>query len=215
MRKAIIVISAPRVGSSCLAGCLNLCGASLGKSKANVRDKFNPKGYFENYEIMAFNRKILKDFGADIFSLCPSIHFDKAVEKLLHCLIKREFSRETIFVMKDPRILLLWIFYEKVLKDLSIEVFFVEIRRDVKTYLKSTEKFLGLAMKNETYREALFRMYYELGDKISGAYSRVSVEFEHLVKTPVEVMDRVCNEAGLTLNVKAIENFVDPRLKHW
>jgi len=64
VRRCVIVLSTHRAGSSVFSGCLYNLGIDYGKSKTQVKDSFNEKGYFENESFMHFNDKALRAVGS-------------------------------------------------------------------------------------------------------------------------------------------------------
>ncbi|GAH52067.1 unnamed protein product, partial [marine sediment metagenome] len=55
----VIIIGAPRSGTSMVAGLLYKCGLYMGK-KLKPGKPANPKGFFENYEFASINRCLFR-----------------------------------------------------------------------------------------------------------------------------------------------------------
>ena len=65
----ILVVGAPRSGTSLLTGILERCGAWLGATVPG--DEPNPKGYFENELLRDLNKQVLADLGWDPLGVDP------------------------------------------------------------------------------------------------------------------------------------------------
>ena len=59
-QKTIVILGMHRSGTSMLAGILEKLGISMGKSTIE-KSINNPFGYFEDYEFLDLNQRILKD----------------------------------------------------------------------------------------------------------------------------------------------------------
>ena len=57
MSNCVLVLAAPRSGSSFLVNVVKTLGYSTGKNETQVKDSFNEEGYFENQSILKFNEK--------------------------------------------------------------------------------------------------------------------------------------------------------------
>ena len=62
MSKTFIVIGCPRSGTSLLAGLLYHLGVNMGDNLREA-DRFNPRGYFEDLEILILNGRIYLEAG--------------------------------------------------------------------------------------------------------------------------------------------------------
>jgi hypothetical protein len=58
MSRCVLVVSIPRAGSSCVAGVLHKLGVDMGEGHFQNKDKFNPKGYFEDLQWRYANQRI-------------------------------------------------------------------------------------------------------------------------------------------------------------
>lgn len=126
MKTAFFILGMHRSGTSALGGTLNLLGLEFGSDLMRA-DEGNPKGYFENNFIYKLNEKILKESGStwDDYRFDVSM-IDKSKKELYKKeakeIIESEFRYATNFAIKDPRICLLFPFWEEVCCELDIEV---------------------------------------------------------------------------------------------
>ena len=98
-----------RSGTSSLAGCLHLLGASLPKHLIPSKSD-NPTGFFEPENIVMLNDEILasansawNDCGRFDPSLIPEGLVDKYVRRAVS-MVSEEYDGARIIVLKDPRI---------------------------------------------------------------------------------------------------------------
>lgn len=119
-RRAIVVLGPHRSGTSVVTRALQGAGVALGKHLLEPNDD-NPKGFFENARIVAFNDRLLKHLGMcwDHLGAMPaSILDDPAEESWLAeaaALLREEFEDNTSIGLKDPRLCLLGAFWNKAL----------------------------------------------------------------------------------------------------
>src|SRR3989338_2454202 len=102
-QKTIVVLGAPRSGTSVVTGILTMCGVNMGNFFLPA-DRFNPKGYFEDLEIQELNKKILKNVDADIDK--PPIDIIKDtkedIKKELFTILNKK-NNNLLWGWKDPR----------------------------------------------------------------------------------------------------------------
>ena len=122
-KKAIIVLGVHRSGTSLLTAGLERLGANLG-IKSDYKSDENPKGFFENEEIVLFNDRLLHDLGgrwdnplfdgsqalADKNSSDLDGWYDEADN-----VFTRNFEGHDLIAIKDPRICQLLPFWTEVL----------------------------------------------------------------------------------------------------
>ena len=198
----IYLLSAPRCGSSCVAGCLSLCGLDIGKSPTERTDEWNQKGYFENREILEFNQRIMKSRGISISNpmiLCNiDIHQDE-----FNNLIKNEFANTDQAFIKDPRIISLWGLYRYV-KNVKMVV----LKRKRKSCIESMKNFPGFKKMEEPGK--LYDKYYHIIDLLKTRVPHVDISFEKVLKNPVEELSKI---EGIEVN-PAVCEFVEKALVH-
>lgn len=195
--KCVLLLSAPRCGSSCTAACIHLCGAYLGKAPTEVKDQFNEKGYFENKSILKFNRECLKKIGLSWDNPSEAtpdqnkLMFTKY--KLLRQIITEEYDQD-LCLIKDPRISILWPLYKAVLDDLGIEHPMILLRRDQNASVMSMVRMtkLNTGRANEVYEGC-----YSLIGKMKTDCPTHEVHFEKLLENPKVVMKGVCGFLGI------------------
>lgn len=155
----VIVLGMHRSGTSMVTGILNEMGYETGETIKASKD--NPKGYFENSEILALNERILNGLGyawdsitfaeENVTSRIPYPAFIDGKELLLRLLKKHKR-----IVLKDPRICLLLPFWQQLIAgipDLTHK------------YVFTFRHPMEVAM-SELKRATTSRGYHSLGGKV-------------------------------------------------
>jgi len=140
MRKIVFIIGIGRTGSSLLSRCLAENGFSIGKNKNKDKDWQNPNGYYENDSFTFFHDELLKfnnSSWCDINNL--KMNFTENHVKFYRDLIEKEFGKEELILIKDPRLTFFTEFIKEVCKDLYTP-FFIFLTRDKTECVRSLSK---------------------------------------------------------------------------
>lgn len=201
MQQCYLILGSPRCGSSCFTACLNICGVSIGCTPTSVKDQFNVKGYYENYNILNFNQQVLSSVNSDIFGdrlTEAQVEKTHQYRENLQTIIKSEFGGLEHFAIKDPRIILLEKLYLGVLiKDNDIELSFIILKRNSWSVIKSMHRMFGFSEKEGLSQ---YFKFYNLIDELVKGKSIIEVNFEDLFTSPVSVMQNVCNFLKVDFN---------------
>jgi hypothetical protein len=143
-KRAVLVLGMHRSGTSAISRFVNMLGFDLGEHLMEARED-NPKGFWENSEIIRFNEELMSADGIRWDSIDPNI--DKTIDRGLrpksqrsaHAIIQKEFSSDDI-VIKDPRMCRLLPVWQKLLADLEFDVVTVLVIRDPTAVARSLEK---------------------------------------------------------------------------
>ena len=143
-KRAVLVLGMHRSGTSAVSRFVNMLGFDLGEHLMESRED-NPKGFWENSEIIRFNEELMSADGIRWDSIDSDI--DKTIDRGLtaksqksaHAIIQKEFSSDDI-VIKDPRLCRLLPVWQKLLADLEFDVVPVLVIRDPTAVARSLEK---------------------------------------------------------------------------
>ena len=194
-----IIISLPRSGSSMTAGIFAQHGAWCGTCKNG--DKNNPKGYYENLKVKNF---MINNFGRIVHSGIPAE--------------TGKFSREDFekIVLDDgyPNDGTPWIVkFSAMYFPPWIEAFpkanVVCVRRNRQSIINSGKKSKMLT------KEKPIDPHIEMMNWAAQEYNAISINFENLINGEFSEIKLALQEAGLEPDEKIINNFVDPKLKHF
>jgi len=209
MKTCILILCSPRSGSSCLAGCVNLCGASLGKNVTQVKDKHNSKGYFENQKLLRTHQNIINNNNIPMFASDIPTQVDSQETRELLCKVfENQFEGDELFAIKDPRILFMKPTYLGALSDYGANVKVLALRRKPEHSAASIDA--GPWAKNKGL--ASHSRYTQLLNEF-GVEPKLEVQFEDLISNPKGTMQKVCEFMGTQYNPE-VESFVDKGMVH-
>lgn len=221
MSTCVLILSAPRSGSSCLAGCIYLCNEICFGNIIIGANKWNAKGFFEHRKLMWFNKKVIDELGVDWLSPDPltdaqnkiSLKHSKKLGELL-----AEFDQEEIFAIKLPTNLLLTELYFNVLASKNIKVKTIALHRN------QSSKSISHFSSNTTFSESIsenqavlvYKKFEKLLDNVCRIKPHIHIHFEDLINSPIETMQKVSDFIDVpTPNSQKILEFVDKNLVHF
>lgn len=221
--KATCILGMHRSGTSALMGALNILGVNLGTNLMNPSED-NPKGYFENNNIYQLNENILKCLNSswdDLFQL-PDKWWEKEELRVYKeeaiGIIKKELSHEEIFGIKDPRLCILFPFWQDIFKELNIKPYYIILVRDPLEVAESLKKRDGFSPEKSIIlwmRHMLDAEFY------SRDFPRVFISFDELLKDPERIIKKISSSLNIKFpkgyrDVKSdIKQFLEPGLKHY
>ena len=137
-RKAVIVVGAGRSGTSVLTAGVGALGVDLGDSLKAGGVKKNPKGFFEDTDLLNVNHRVHKAFGLRASGANVRLVDDRAWRTTdlegLHdeavAIIERRFTHARPFGLKSGGLLRLMPFWERVFKSAGVEPGYVMALRN-------------------------------------------------------------------------------------
>jgi glycosyltransferase involved in cell wall biosynthesis len=222
MSEVIIVLGMHRSGTSVLSRSLNIFGFKHG-NKLLEKGFDNPKGYFEDYDIVELNDKILKKLNINWNLFFPTVRYSFSKNDFIEyteeavLLLQRKINLNPFFIIKDPRLCRLLFFWKNVFKILKIKTFYVFSIRD------PINIALSLKKRNNFYPEQAFMLWFEyllfaVNDTLEE--QTVFIEYDKILDFPKKEIERI----GTILNIKnRINNlelknftnsFLDSNLNH-
>ena len=214
----ILILGMHRSGTSALTGTLGLLDVDLGNDLMTA-DEGNAKGYFENQNFYQINEDLL----SQIDSSWEDIFFDEAkLDNIrdtieLKNIIQSEFEHSSIFAIKDPRLAYLFPVYEKILKELDIDI------KIIIPYRNPTEVATSLKHRNQfSLNKGMLLWAYHilLAEKFSKDHKRIFIEFNELMTNTKSVIKQISEKLEIDLYSKYnekeeyLKEFLDPGLKH-
>ena len=218
LKTAYFILGMHRSGTSALGGTLNLLGLAFGSDLLGAT-KGNPKGHFENMLVYRLNEKILKESGFT----WDSYHFDFdkiALDKREQYvedakkIMKSEFNGAEKFVIKDPRICLLFPIWQEACLALSIEIKIVLPYRNPFEVASSLQARNNFSL-NKGY--LLWLKHFLEAENHSRAYERMFISFEELLNEPKITLERLRTFMDIELSaveLEKINDFLDVDIKH-
>ena len=214
--QGVLVLSPPRCGSSCVTACISFQGFSLGKTPTDVQDVYNAKGYFENKRLLDFNRHALKRVGSHIHTSKPlsneQANKTLAQQQQLDEILVDEFSPPSLFVIKDPRILVLKRLYFSLLPEVRV-VCLTRSREAASNSMKNMDQ-KGVGAQRfvpvwDFYQAECDKLKDELGDRV------YSLKFEEFLDDPIAKTKALCSFLSVPFTSEgeeAVLEFIDLKL---
>jgi len=217
-----MVLGMHRSGTSVLAGTLKILGVSLG-DRLIEPGADNPRGYFEQNDILQANIAFLESFGLDRDGILGELPvgwlFDERTirfKEVLKEIIQTQFKDEYIFGFKDPRISILLPAYIEVLESLQIEIRCVVSEREVAEVATSLQKRNNIPLYVSI---RAFQYYYRIIDEHTKNIPTVRVSYQDLFDNRQETINAIIKGVHHSLRPyvdvhDALDVFIDTSLKH-
>lgn len=202
MRGAVLlVVGMHRSGTSATNGALRCLGLPLGKKLYAAHPGVNPKGYFEHGEIVAAHDEALYALGScwDDILLREDGWWENPVlashARKIAALIRREFTGESLWSLKDPRLCRLLPWWLNILSRERIRPHFLFVLRSPEAVYQSLNRRDGFSREKSTL---LWLLHYLEAERASREFPRVFIEFDRLVEAPVDEFERAERELEIT-----------------
>ena len=215
-RQLVVILGMHRSGTSLITKSIELLGYTLGDNlmPAGVD---NPKGFWEDLDIVQFNDKLLARHQMSWdspLSGSPRV-FSKDLQQEALTLLESKFLNTDRFIIKDPRMSLLLDFWSRCFVEADISVHYLTVYRQPLDIAASLHARNGLEVEHGlllTYRYNRTLMTF-LGDSV------FVVGYQRFLENPLRELSRIAGRIGSVLDNKAavsfIEEFVDPGLRHY
>jgi glycosyltransferase involved in cell wall biosynthesis len=220
-KRIIVVLGMHRSGTSALTRGLEALGVGLG-TNLNPANFANPKGYWEDEDVMALNEALLRRLGSAYDGLAlispetllGNDYVDLREEARM--LLQRKLEGASIWAFKDPRTARLLPFWQKVFADLDLHHSYVISVRHPISVAQSLARRDGFAP---------VKSYYLWLEHLLGALTatsgcpRIVVDYDALLSQPNVEIKRIADGLQLPppgeaeLNAYA-HDFLDTGLRH-
>ncbi len=222
-RVAVLVLGMHRSGTSALTRVINLLGADLPSNLMPPAENNNEAGFWESLDVFRLNDEILDSAGStwdDWRYLNPDwtrspakdVFMARALE-----ILKHDFGRSSLFVLKDPRICRLLPFWLEVLEAFNSEprcVLPVRSPLEVAASLKSRDNF------SPALSHALWLRHVLDAEYASRGLRRAFVKYDELVNDWRATVLVMTDKIGLAWPRRSssseveIDRFLDNRHRH-
>ncbi len=226
-QKVVIVVGAGRSGTSSITRALAALGVELGNNLKPGSAK-NPKGFFEDLDILKINREISTFFGltttgSDVRPIDGELFDDpKAIDiqKKATLTLQTKFNNHTIWGFKSGGVLRLLPFWERVILDIPAEpIYVVALRNPLSVAMsrKNLNPLRGVQEKSDL--EWLSRMvpyFFLLRNR-----RKIVIDYDTLLDNPEKQLYRIADVIGVSptdaikKGIKEYsENFLETSLRH-
>lgn len=220
--KLIVVLGMHRSGTSAITRGLKVVGVELGTHPMLPAAEDNPKGFWEDLDLNAFNIEILHAVNSDWHHLAPITqydvdilysrgYFDRAVE-----LISGKTRDLLVYGFKDPRVAKLLPFWSQVFLHCQFDLNYLLAVRNPINVAKSLARRNGFV--------AIKSYFLWLGQTIeslkgSQGSKRTLVDYDLFVDSPEKEIHRIAHAFGLRVDGSELKNycdsFLDKSMRHY
>lgn len=229
-KQVVLILGMHRSGTSVAARIVQSLGFNLGTQLLEPNSE-NPKGFFENQEIVSFNDRLLRHMSLswDSIGFIWDEDFDNEYYREFfleakHILIDN-FSDTEMLAIKDPRFCILLPFWQKVIHHFchtDIAYIFC-LRNPLESYLSQKKRsevdpsfhIIG------TDKNTFFMFWYTYMRKAAGALDSdrcLCVSYENLISEPAKEYKRFAKFLDIVTNSRIIEefseSFIEASLRH-
>ena len=216
----IVVLGMHRSGTSVVARCMKVLGAETGDSLIPAQ-KDNPKGFYEDKDILELDEEMLGFLGSSweatnivslqqIEELFESDFFIRACN-----LLEKKLQHYPIFVIKEPRMVVLLPFWRKVFVECSLNVKYVIAIRNPLSVASSLEKRNGM---DPAFGVTLWFGYVLRSLQETVEDERVLVDYDRILLYPKKEVQRLSEMLGLPFSSHELDifvkDFLDKNLQH-
>lgn len=222
-KTVICVIGMHRSGTSAITKAISFLGPSLGNNEDLLEPHSdNPKGFFENKNLVNLNEAILNKFNRSwsTVSQLPKNWWERKdlndIKQEMRKFVNQNFLHHHLWLWKDPRLTLLIPLWKEILTDLNVSIKFVICIRhpsDVYSSLKVRNGF----SKEHTFE--LWKLYTLNALYWSKDHQRTIVSYDNLINNWKDTLEKISND--LVIEIKdhklleeKIESFLSPDLRH-
>lgn len=218
--QVLLVAGMHRSGTSALTGALSLLGFDLG-SRLLSPSEDNPKGFYENSDVVAIHERLLSSFGQSwddprelpVDWMC---HEDTRIALAdIKFLIQGEFSRSSRWAVKDPRICRFLPLWQEALAQLGVSpgvLLMVRHPWEVSASLKERNRW------DLPIGELLWLRY--IFDAIEGSSDQPTavVLYEQLISLPLSTVASALTSIGISdsnlSGGQTVDGFVEGDRRH-
>ncbi|MBY7668175.1 MULTISPECIES: glycosyltransferase [Vibrio] len=220
IKSVVVVLGMHRSGTSALTKALQVMGVSLSENLM-PEGEFNPKGHWEDMDVVSINDKLLAHYGHVWFSATqPQISLDDDYVQLLLeeavAMVNQRVQQFPLWGFKDPRTSRLLCFWLEVLQRANVVPKFVYALRNPLDIVRSLARRDGL-----THRQGYLLWWWHTLPNLSLLRSQpvAWVSFNQLLTQPQQVITQLQQHLSLaSLPEEDVatfcDSFIEPSLSH-
>ncbi len=220
-----VVLGMPRGGTSVACRGLKALGIDLGDNLSPVNHEWNPKGFWEDNEIVyKVNARVITALKISWESLQWFYSIDMNDDKLIPIkkfaadLLKQRFSNTQYWGFKDPNTVKILPFWADMFNQLQIKDHYLIALRNPLSCAQSYHKLTGIDVEH-----GLLLWFTHMMAAVEGTKGkhRIIVSYELLIKHPREQLERIKQILSISLQTNEnevdayINGFLDNGLRHY
>jgi hypothetical protein len=220
--RLVVTLGMHRSGTSALCRSLLAMGVDLG-SNLNPAHETNPKGFWEDLNILEFNENLLATLGMKWHSTSlissEGMQFNQNAELIDQARdlirLKVDGSKNKLFGFKEPRTAKLLSFWQKVFQGEPYSVSYLLVYRNPLSVAQSLKKRDGFEL-TRSYLIWLLHVIPCLSQSVES--QRVLVNYDDLLEDPVCIVSGISKQFELSLDAALLHDyatdFLDKELRH-
>jgi len=222
-RHMLLVLGMPRSGTSSLAGAIYLLGANLGTNIVPP-SPMNPKGYFENRDVVDVDNELLADLGIPWPSPDPypdgwfvSPEAEKARSKIIE-ILSRDFTGPGVHLIKMAPFTPIWL---PIIEERGFRLKVFHILRHPSEVIASLHYGQGAARGIDPTRAALLWVRTNLIiETNTRRIPRFFIKYDEFVRSPRTILEQGFEAVGLSeflydKDLALAEEFVSHHMRHY
>jgi hypothetical protein len=224
-KNIFLVLGMARSGTSAITRGLNALGIDLGNQLTPANDKWNPKGFWEDSEVVyQINAKLFRalhfqPYGIDMPDRKQQLSQElDPIRQSAIDLLNQRFANTDFWGFKDPSTIKLLPFWQNVLSSLEIQENYVIALRNPLSVATSYKKLTGSEMEIGLL---LWLMHSIQAIDETLSKKRLVVSYERMMQNPKAQLERIKNYftiPTMTLPVaidEYVNTFLDKTLHHY
>jgi len=198
----VVVLGMHRSGTSAITSGLRMLQVEMGETLIPGEERRNPKGYWEDVEINAFNERLLARLGtswSELRYLDRDMFSEAGLDDLraeAKVLLEQKTRNTLVFGFKDPRTCILLPFWQPIFSELGFDDrYLITLRNplDVANSLAKRDTFSRQQSFSMWAKHLIGALEYSRGKK------RVLVSYDALLESTETELKRIAVALGLDL----------------
>jgi hypothetical protein len=217
--KPIFVLGLPRSGTSMISGSLGICGAWTGSTVPGGFPE-NPKGFFEHTTIREHvTKKMLADLGYDPLGVRKLPPVDIQIEVIglsdiiKNILEKDGYEHNKPWLLKDPKLTLVWPIYKKAFPDATWLVVWRDEEGSINSCLRA--RFMNQQSQDREFWKKFAKEYQIRIDALKRSGANVlEISSPEVISGHFEHLRKIVSQLGLTFKESELREFISPAFWH-
>ncbi|MGB8965177.1 MAG: DUF5069 domain-containing protein [Candidatus Cybelea sp.] len=219
--RIVLVLGMHRSGTSVVARGLQCLGVSLG-DRLMVPQPDNPKGFFEDQDLVDIDDAVLQQLGAawdDPPPFCEKTLGAIAAGRLgatARQSLSSKVSAGTPFAFKDPRLSVLLPFWAPVFQSLQLEVSYAVVLRNPLSVAASLRQRNAISEDRAMY--LWLRYMLATATEVEPGWPSVFAEYDAVIAHPQAELEKIGRALNLDVEPAAVDTFartfVDEQMRH-
>jgi hypothetical protein len=219
--RVVLVLGMHRSGTSVVARGLQCLGVSLG-NRLMAPQPDNPKGFFEDQDLVDIDDAVLQQLGAAWDDPPP---FSEGTLGVIAAArlgatarqsLSSKVSTATPFAFKDPRLSVLLPFWAPIFQNSQLEVSYIVVLRNPLSVAASLRQRNAIPEDRAMY--LWLRYMLATATEVAPGWPSVFVEYDAVIAHPQVELEKIARALNLNVDHAAVDmfarTFVDEQMRH-